>query len=230
MTHPSFLNQPFFKVPNAHPNDDIDFRAGEVVYENPQAVEWARLGLMAQFNFAVYFAIYWPFASNRMTSLSSKDMLEGYYTHYKDFSLNEIDVFGVLPVLFPLFTTAIVFIMMKLSSLMAKPFIQKIQYNRNKDLVFITSLNQTGGLEEKAYELANIEHCPPTTKGYRTTMSAFTKGGFINLTALDKKENFFVSTDDDKWNPKLKGEFMKSVSNMWDVSLVDEILSDYVDK
>ena len=62
--HPTYLDQPFVKMPSAKPSEKLNFELGEVVYENTRVLEWLKfwqttvlaggavLGIFVPFNLA----------------------------------------------------------------------------------------------------------------------------------------------------------------------------------
>lgn len=193
MVHPGFLDQPFVKVPNPHPNDDIDFRAGEVIYENPKVSDWVRLSYVGGFNFFAYFGLFWPVASLYKTHICSPEMRLGIYSQYQDFSSMSIDKFSTLVLIIPAFLSFQLYILLKIFNKISRMFVSKLQYNRSKDLLFVTYMNELGSVTEKAFEVANIEHVTPSDKAGLHWMSATQKGGFMHLKNLQNKENFFCN-------------------------------------
>ena len=191
MTHPGFLDQPFIKVPNPHPDDSVDFRTGEVIYSNPKATEWSRLGYLAVANMWFYSCFYWPLVSIYKTKIPNKYMMETVDSVYLEHSMTLIDVFGVTTYSIPLFIAITGYVFMRYASLIFRPFVSKIQYNRSKDLVFVTYTGEMGEVKESVHEVANIEHVTPTVKGSNILDSSMEKGGFMSLKDLSNSTYFF---------------------------------------
>lgn len=40
LTHPTFKNLAFVKLPPTVPDDDVDFTKGDIIYENSNAFNW----------------------------------------------------------------------------------------------------------------------------------------------------------------------------------------------
>ncbi len=60
--HPGHLDQPFVQTPGAEPDKSLNFRPGEVIYENPTIQEWTKF---FQYNLLVgtcFYMIWYPFA------------------------------------------------------------------------------------------------------------------------------------------------------------------------
>jgi len=50
----------------------------------------------------------------------------------------------------------------------------------------------------------------------------FSKDGITTITDLNKHEDLHLHNDDKYWNPKLKEEFLKGFTNLWDKSYYEE--------
>lgn len=191
MVHPSFLDQPFVNVPNHYPDEDIDFSAGEVVYENPQAGEWGRLGMLAAFQFSAFSYLLQPFAHLFTTNIPSaesvnsvgRDFWDKNHLFYDSMSIGELTLLGV--------GGLSVFVFANIANNIAKKFPKKIQLSKNRDLVFITSVDLFGREEEKTYELANLEHVTPSYF-YQKNWSANNPNGFMALHCLQGVDEKFL--------------------------------------
>lgn len=59
--HPVNLDQPFVQIPKAEPSASLSFEEGEVIYENNQLVEWAKLLKLSGFCFYTFWAVFAPY-------------------------------------------------------------------------------------------------------------------------------------------------------------------------
>lgn len=191
MTHPGFLDQPFIKVPNPHPDESLDFRVGEVVYSNPKAIEWNRLSQLSVFNFWLYTGCFTPILSMYKTHIPSNAMLEGTYASYMEYSMMMIDVFGFSVWTYPAGIAVYGYLLSRLTSQMMKPFVSKLQFNRTKDLLFITYTGEMGYQHEEVVEMANLEHMTPGAKSSNLGYSFADKGGFMILRDLAKNKEYY---------------------------------------
>lgn len=185
-THPGFLDQPFVRVPRQEPNEDIDFRAGEVIYENPKVAEWGRLGVLSTISLYFYYMAFWPIASLYKTHIPSPEMLFSRLDQFKMFSIHEVDKFNSMPIVHSVSLAILLYLNLGILNTFSKNFVTKLQYNRNKDLLFVTSLNEFGSLKEKTYELSNIERVVRADKAslrYSSEME-----GFMVLKCLSSKD------------------------------------------
>lgn len=58
--HPTYLDQPFVKMPSQFPSDTLNFEQGEVIYENTRVLEWIRAFQLGNIAFLAYFALFLP--------------------------------------------------------------------------------------------------------------------------------------------------------------------------
>jgi hypothetical protein len=191
MTHPGFLDQPFVKVPNPHPDEDIDFRAGEVIYSNPKAMEWGRLLYMATTSFWLYSGLFWPLSMFYKTHIPNALMNDTVDSAYIEFSMMNLDTVGFSIVAFPIGIVTYGYLLHKLYHKEAKKFVSKIQYNKTKDLIFVTTMSEGGQVQENCFEVANIEHVTPSVKSVGDKLSVMDKGGFMVLENLAGDETFY---------------------------------------
>lgn len=63
-------------------------------------------------------------------------------------------------------------ILLKLQHDMMKDYVVKMQYSRDKELLFVTRVSYWGGLEEEVHEMHHVEMLPPCTKSGLAQLSA----------------------------------------------------------
>ena len=159
--HPGFLDQPFVKIPSNEPADNIDFRAGDIIYENHTVTEWGRLGLLSSVTWFMYNFGFWPLVQLYKTHIPSEEMLFGRDDEFKLFSIYDVDKFSYLPYAHSIAFAGLFYTFIKMYGNATKYFPQKLQYNKNKDLLFATVFDDFGQLTEKTYELSNVERVLP---------------------------------------------------------------------
>lgn len=191
MTHPGFLDQPFVKVPNPHPDESIDFRAGEVVYSNPKALEWSRLGYLSTLSFWLYSSVIWPLGTLYKTHVPNQAINSGLDSMYAEYTTMNLDTMGVLILTIPAAVTVYAYLLLKFMYMFSKSFVTKMQYSRNKDLLFVTYTSEMGVEKEIVCEMANIEHMTPVVKSSDIVHSVMEKGGFMMLKDLSSDNYFF---------------------------------------
>lgn len=80
--HPCYLDQPFIKIPSAEPNKDVDFSAGEIVYENANSLEWGKFWAYNYIGALASMAFYFPylyFGVNSTPSSKARDDMKAPY-------------------------------------------------------------------------------------------------------------------------------------------------------
>lgn len=185
-THPGFLDQPFVRVPRQEPNQDIDFRAGDIIYENPKVTEWSRLGFMGTVSAYFYLCAYWPVMMLYKTHIPNSEMLFSRTDSFKFFSMNEIDKFGSAPLMHSLGFSALLYLFLKMASSFTSLFVTRMQYNINKDLLFVSVVDELGMIKEKTYELSNVERVVRADKG--SLIYSSENEGFTVLKCLSTKD------------------------------------------
>lgn len=70
--HPTFIDQPFVKMPTQYPSDSLNFEQGEVIYENTRVLEWVRAIQLGNIAFLAYAGVFIPlnmiFKTNMITN------------------------------------------------------------------------------------------------------------------------------------------------------------------
>ena len=100
MAHPAHLDQPFIQTPRAEPNADLDFSAGEVIYEHPNSQEWIKFAFLNTNIACAYFGILYPIMTifNSSTPLpfaQEESQVPPFKMMFTNFDYN-----GVLPIIY----------------------------------------------------------------------------------------------------------------------------------
>ena len=81
--HPTYLDQPFVKLPNARPHESLNFEHGEIIYENTRVLEWVRFWQLSTFAGGAFFAVFVPFnmifKTNLVTDAADEFVLAQYH-------------------------------------------------------------------------------------------------------------------------------------------------------
>lgn len=79
LAHPTNLDQPFIKIPTAHPKESVDFSKGDVIYDNQIAMDYQKLTQYSLFLWNSYLAFWYVnwnlFGSNSPPVNSMKDFM-----------------------------------------------------------------------------------------------------------------------------------------------------------
>jgi hypothetical protein len=93
--HPAFIDQPFVQVPPVNADANVNFQEGEVIYENPDALEWGEFwqkSVLAGIFFGGAFAPYHYFVKN---TFILDHLKEGMDIRFFEFSAMYFDNYGV---------------------------------------------------------------------------------------------------------------------------------------
>jgi len=100
LCHPGFLDQPFVRIPSAEPDKDLNFKSGEVLYENPHIKEWNHFYILNFLLGSVYWAVWTPFCAIIKSSTPSPRVREEFTAPYFDQNFHSFDVYQLSPVIY----------------------------------------------------------------------------------------------------------------------------------
>lgn len=101
-----------------------------------------------------------------------------------------------------------------------KAYVVRMQYNRKKDLLFVTK-SSFGNLVEEVHEVDHLEIVPPDLKGESVYFGNFDTG-YTSIYDLNKEEVLKVDNRADLWKDGKKDELYSKVTRLWDRSYFDE--------
>lgn len=96
-----------------------------------------------------------------------------------------------------------------------REYIVKMQYSKDKELLFVTRVSYFGGLEEEVHEMHHVEMLPPCLRTSVASMSLQDDDGLLEIENMNGKDKMVVYKEDKYWNPDLKKDFMKSITKLW---------------
>ena len=138
MAHPAYLDQPFVKQPPSSPNEDVCFETGEVIYENKAASEINKMVHYTMLYGLFFNLFYLPFNYVYKASGPVNMMLDGINLPYNDIIYGLGDTYGIGNLIYILSYYVLGSLSMKFTTNILKPYVTKIQYNKTKDLIFVT--------------------------------------------------------------------------------------------
>jgi len=100
LAHPAHLDQPFIQTPKAEPNADLDFSAGEVIYEHPNVQEWTKFAFLKTNIIAVYFGLVYPFTTIFNSSTPFAFAQEDVNMPPFKMMFTNFDFYGILPLFY----------------------------------------------------------------------------------------------------------------------------------
>lgn len=170
--HPNYLDQPFVKIPNANPSPSLSFEEGEVLYENTRLLEWAKFwnySVVVGYLWCAYFVPYNIFFKTHMPLEHAFDnIFYPYYQHTHFFwdnnALHIPTVGGVA-----IYAT---YIALSYINNIWKDYVVRAQFSKDKELLFVTRVSIFGSTEEEVYEVAHLEHLPPSVRSGVKDLSA----------------------------------------------------------
>lgn len=173
-------------LPTNIPDEDVDFRAGEVIYENPLVKDWGKFSIISSISFYLYQAVYWPFLQLYKTHIPSKDMLFSRTDSFRLFSVYEFDTLSFSPMFIGVVLGMTFLIHFKNLKMLTRNFPIKMQYNEKKDLLFITFFDELGIIREEIFELSNVERVVKNDKSNLTFSD--NESGWAAFKCLSKKQ------------------------------------------
>ena len=93
--HPNYLDQAFVQIPNPHPNPSLNFEEGEVIYENPQLLEWAKFFTLTGFSVFAFLGAFVPYSLFYKTHLFMSSAMDNVYFPNHGFSMFYWDNLGL---------------------------------------------------------------------------------------------------------------------------------------
>ena len=100
VAHPGNLDQPFIQTPKAEPTEDLDFTAGEVIYEHPKVYDWVATGQQFMFMGSLYFSSIFPAMTMFGTTTPLGFIYEDTPFPLQMMSYGDFDVYGFLPMFY----------------------------------------------------------------------------------------------------------------------------------
>ena len=193
--HPAFIDQPFVQVPPVNADANVNFQEGEVIYENPDALEWGEFwqkSVLAGIFFGGAFAPYHYFVKN---TFILDHLKEGMDIRFFEFSAMYFDNYGVtqvalIPVLF--YATRYAYLLTKK---ITQFFPSRVQYNADKDLLFVTVPGSLGDVEERVIEMDHVEIAPASFGIGNAFLSANQADGYYTITDLNAKTHYHIRKD-----------------------------------
>jgi hypothetical protein len=219
--HPTYLDQPFVQIPWSDPHPSVNFEEGEVVYENSKLQEWAKFwnfSAWSIYGFSAFFVPYNLLYKTHMPLSSAYDNLFVPYYTQTMFFFDNWALHGPAIATFAIYAT---YLSVALLHSFWKDYVVKMQYSKDKELVFITRISPFCSLEEEVYEVHHLEALPPSVKVGVADLSSQDEDGLWDVTCLATHNNLVLYNEDKYWNPALKKDFFDKVMNLWTPDVVE---------
>lgn len=213
--HPNYLNQPFIQTPSPDPHPSLDFQEGEVVYENTRILEWAKFWSLSGLSIYAFLGLFVPYNLIYKTHLFLPSASEGLYLTPHNFSVYFFDSLQVhIPVVAGV-AGYLTYGAFTLWHRILKDYVVKMQYSKDKELLFVTRISPYCSIEEEVYETAHLEMLPPSVKSGLAQFSIQDKDGLWELTCMNTQRFFVLYNENKYWNPALKQEFLQKTMGLW---------------
>ena len=225
LNNPSFHSY-FMQHPPVEPDPDVNFEKGEVLYDNPdfeQGVSLFRQLGYTGFSLMSFYSLH-ALLTCRATYPIGEEAGDIRSEHRKpgiDFiaqaatsptGFHEIDTMAFAGFVLPLVPIAM-FGYLGFLKYAGNEFIIKMQYNKERDLLFVTRLK--GGFFktkiEEVYEVAHLQVLPTSLK----SDVDLSDNKFSTISCMNTLDSFIVSLDKKYWNPELRMNFQKGLYGLW---------------
>ena len=158
--HPVYNDQPFVQTPPSEPDASLNFEEGEVIYENARLVDWLKLETYSSLAVLGWFLVFMPIQNLYKSNLPTDAMLENNFYPYHMYSIHNFDY---MKLHVAAIGAALYYCLLHLfrgGEIANQPWVAKMQYNKDKELIFVTKVSGTGFRYEKVYEAHHLEVVP----------------------------------------------------------------------
>eukprot|EP01017_Pseudomicrothorax_dubius_P003968 TRINITY_DN106_c0_g1_i1.p1 TRINITY_DN106_c0_g1~~TRINITY_DN106_c0_g1_i1.p1 ORF type:complete len:513 (-),score=148.62 TRINITY_DN106_c0_g1_i1:146-1684(-) len=219
--HPNYLDQPFIQTPGPNPNPTLNFEEGEVIYENTRLVEWSKFWIYSGLAGYLFGAIFVPyqliFKTHLALPMGYDNLFVPTYTH----SIFTVDNHGLMFPIAGLLSMYSAYMGLALTNQILRDYVIRMQYNRDRELIFVTRITPWGSTEEEVFETAHLEILPPAVRTGLQHLSANHDDGLLDVTCMSTQKSLVLYNEDKYWNPSLRAEFLDKVYNLWKPDLYD---------
>lgn len=132
--HPTYLDQPFVKMPTQYPSESLNFEQGEVVYENTRVLEWIRAFQLGNIAALSYFGIFIPLNMAFKTNLVVDKADELWLGQLHLWSATHVDVARLFTPISTLGVFYLISATMKLITQVGGQYALKVSYSKDKVL------------------------------------------------------------------------------------------------
>lgn len=219
----------FVQEPSKNPDPDVNFEKGEIIYDNPHA--WKGGSLIKQTGltsllYVLYHAghtlvtnrtvypVYTEAGDHRADGFSESNYygFAVYSASNSDWhDIETLSNVGFIAPLAPLCMLSFVWLL-KCST---EGIVTKMQFNKNRDLVFVTKVGGTFFAKEieEVYETTHLQVLPPSVEtGYMDVNDR----KLFTISCMTSHVNFRVYKNPSYWNPELKEEFFGHLHHLWE--------------
>jgi len=226
--HPTYLDQPFIQTPTADPHESLNFEEGEVIYENSQLLEWAKFWNFSAWSLYGFCALFVPYSLIFKTHMPLSHAYDNLFVPYYTQTMYLVDNFALTGPLSGLFAMYSSYLAVGLANAFWKDYVIKLQYSKDKELVFVTRISPFCSTVEEVYEVQHLEALPPSVKAAVADLSSQDTDGLWDVTCLASHRNLVLYNQDQYWNPAQRKDFFDRVFNLWTPDVIQPSRLDYM--
>ena len=232
--HPSYQLQAFVQTPSMDPDPTLNFEKMETIYENKRIGEWIRMwkwigtGILpfwaAFYTFEMYQAdgppsLQWFADSGAWPQIplqfqdSGDFNLEGirYCDEHDYMNIHYAYKRAFLRPMHTFYQAAVLAMLHGLNF----DYVTKMNYNKDKDLVFVYKPEGWFNDKEYVYEVHHLESMVPGVVLAYQDLGIGKKDGITSLNCMDTKDCLKLYNDPKYWNLELRDDFLAQTRTMW---------------
>ena len=94
-------------------------------------------------------------------------------------------------------------------------YVTKMQYNKDRDLVFVYRPDNFWNENEYVYEVHHLEQMVPSPVTSIPNLSANRDDGILTVTCMHSQDQLKLYNEQKYWNVEVRDEFIDSTSTLW---------------
>ena len=130
--HPTFIDQPFVKMPTQFPSESLNFEQGEVIYENTRVLEWIRAFQVGNIGLLAYFGVFIPLNMAFKTNLVIDKADELWIGQQHIWNPTAIDAARLFTPISAIGVYYIIFATMKIITQVGSQYAVKVSYSKDR--------------------------------------------------------------------------------------------------
>lgn len=222
LSHPGHQDQPFIQIPSAEPHPTLDFTPGEVIYSKPNNKEWAKFTIFANTALTPVLAYIFPYYYMFKNTTPFSSLVEENALPFSTLDFESMDYYMMWPLLYFTTTGGFLYITNMYLSRIWAYYPSKIQFNKNKDLLFVENVDFQGFSKETVMEVDHMAIVPPHVVS-ATRFISTGKEGLTTWLNLNTRDGFTLENNPKYWNKTGRKELMSMTMGLWDKSYYEDV-------